>query len=104
MTSIRSLKRRLDELAPPPEDTSWLRYTAAYHRIFEESEQVQRDYSREISLLIYESIGFTRDEVDMEWLEEAITQDLSTERLRGTKWEQFVTDWSKPPWAQPPVQ
>ena len=101
MTSIKSLKRRLDALTPLPEDTGWLRHTAAYHRIFEESEQVQRDYHRMIMGILSEQLGLTPSE---EELDKLFIEHNSTERLRGTKWEQFVTDWSKPPWAQPPVQ
>ena len=98
MTGIQGLKARLDKLAPPVND-DWLRDTGAYHLIFEESESEQRAYSRMIYKILTEMHGITLTD---EMVEERITKDLSTERLRGTQWAQFVTDWSKPTWAQQP--
>ncbi len=56
---IKDLKCTLDKLTPLPEDDGWLRQSAAYHRIFEESEQEQRAYYRMIMGLLSEQEGIT---------------------------------------------
>ena len=101
MTSVRQLRARLDKLTPAPVNNTWSRDTGAYHRIFEESEEEQRSYRRMIYLACAESMGLPTP--SEEEIEESTNYYLSTERLRGTRWARFVTDWSKPPWEQHPL-
>jgi len=91
--SIRQLRQRLDKLTPPPGDDAWLRQSAAYHRIFEVPESEQRAYSRMLWGVLSKMSGVKLpDDV-----EQRITDELSTENLRGTEWERFVTDWKSHP-------
>lgn len=98
MITIQSLRRRLDVIDTPVND-GWVKNTRTYKSIFEATEAEQR-----AEVLYYAQILMEMNGVKLtaqEW-DNFITEQLKTERFRGTRWQKYITDWSKPTWDQPP--